>query len=294
MSARIIDGKKISGDIKAEVAEEIRELHKLGIRPQLAAILVGDNPASKIYIKNKEQACAEAGIDHQTIRLTSETTQTELLNRIERLNEDVAVSGILVQLPLPPHINESAVIDAISVQKDVDCFHPYNIGRLMTGEALFLPCTPAGVVELLIREGYIPNGMHIVIVGRSNIVGKPLANMLVQKSSRANATVTLCHTGTADMASITRQADILIAAAGKPGMITADMLKSGAVVIDVGINRVEDKASKSGFRLVGDVDYESAKEIASAITPVPGGVGPMTIAMLLKNTILAARKIAGR
>lgn len=292
MSAHIIDGKKISANIKAEVRNEVAQLHQQGIKPHLAAILVGDDPASKVYIKNKEQGCSDTGIEHITHRLSKDTTQEELLSLIRQLNDNSSVSGILVQLPLPEHISDSAIIDAISVDKDVDCFHPYNIGRLMTGDAVFLPCTPAGVVELLMREGYAPNGKHVVIVGRSNIVGKPIANMLVQKSSRANATVTLCHTGTRELSRITRQADILIAAAGKAEMITGDMIKLGAVVIDVGINRIADTSAKTGFRLVGDVHFDSAKETASAITPVPGGVGPMTIAMLLKNTILAAKELS--
>lgn len=288
MSAKLIDGKTIAAEIKNEVRQELSALLHKSIRPKLAAVLVGEDPASQVYIRNKEKACAEAGLDHETFRLPAETPQDELLRLITRLNNEKAVSGILVQLPLPKHISEPAVIDAIAVTKDVDCFHPYNIGRLMTGDALFLPCTPAGVVELLVREGITISGKHAVIVGRSNIVGKPLANMLVQKSPRANATVTLCHTGTSDLMNVTRQADILIAAAGKPEMITGDMIRPGTVVIDVGINRVPDKNSKSGSRLTGDVHFESAKEIASAITPVPGGVGPMTIAMLLKNTLKAA------
>ncbi len=291
MSAKLIDGKAVAAEIKNEVRREMADLHQKNIHPKLAAVLVGEDPASQVYIRNKEKACAEAGLDHETFRLPADTSQEELLRLIARLNTDNGVSGILVQLPLPKHISEPAVIDAIAVNKDVDCFHPYNIGRLMTGDALFLPCTPAGVVELIVREGISISGKHAVIVGRSNIVGKPLANMLVQKSSRANATVTICHTGTSDLINITRQADILIAAAGKPEMITGEMIRPGAVVIDVGINRVPDASSKSGARLTGDVHFESAKKIAGAITPVPGGVGPMTIAMLLKNTLKAAENL---
>lgn len=288
MTAKIIDGKKIAETMKNEIQDQIRVLHSKGIHPRLTAILVGEDPASKVYIRNKEQACLQAGLDHETLRLPTETTENDLLTHIRRLNADPAVSGILVQLPLPKTIQESAIIEAIEPRKDVDCFHPENIGRLMTGEARFLPCTPAGVVELLVREGIPTDGRHVVIVGRSNIVGKPLANMLIQKSPRGNATVTLCHTATLDLGYFTRQADILIVAVGKPERITGEMIKPGAVVIDVGINRINDTSAPSGFRLCGDVHFESAARVASAITPVPGGVGPMTIVMLLHNTLKAA------
>lgn len=288
MSARLIDGKATAAAIQNEIQHQIHQWHKQNIRPKLTAILVGEDPASKVYIRNKEQACSAAGLDHETFRLPADTSEDELIRLIQKLNNDRAVSGILVQLPLPKSIRESAVIEAIDPRKDVDCFHPENIGRLMTGDAVFLPCTPAGVIELLMREGISPEGRHVVIVGRSNIVGKPLANMLIQKSPRANATVTLCHTATPDLKRFTTQADILIAAVGKPEILTGEMIKPGAVVIDVGINRIADASSKTGFRLCGDVHFESACSVASAITPVPGGVGPMTIVMLLRNTLKAA------
>ncbi len=288
MSAVIIDGKKIAEEIKLEIKQEVEALKKRNIIPKLTAVLVGENPASQVYVRNKGKACVEAGMDHETIHLPAETEETKLLDLIRQLNDDKKVSGILVQLPLPKHIRESAVINAIAPHKDVDCFHPYNVGKMAMGDPIFLPCTPAGIQELLTRSGIDTDGKHTVIVGRSNIVGKPLANMLIQKSKGANATVTVCHTGTPDMAYFTKQADIVIAAAGKPEMLTGAMLKKGAVVIDVGINRIDDPTTKSGTRLVGDVHFDSAKEVASAITPVPGGVGPMTIAMLLKNTLKAA------
>ncbi len=286
--ALIIDGKKIAADIRAEVAEEVASLKKRKIVPKLVAVLVGDDPASHVYVSNKGRACAEVGMDHQTITMPKETTHAELLQLVQKLNRDASVSGILVQLPLPRQIDEREIINAIDPAKDVDCFHPANVGRISIGDPLFLPCTPAGVQELLLRCKMDPAGKHTVIVGRSNIVGKPLANMLIQKAAGANSTVTVCHTGTPDIASVTRQADIVVAAVGKAEMITGDMIRPGAVVIDVGINRIADASKKSGSRLVGDVHFESAKEVASAITPVPGGVGPMTIAMLLKNTLKAA------
>lgn len=290
MSASIIDGKKISEEIKAEIKAEVEILKQQNIIPKLVAVLVGDNPASQVYVRNKGKMCLEVGMDSETMNLPADTTQEKLLAIVHQLNNDAKVSGILVQLPLPKQINESAVINAIAPEKDVDCFHPFNVGKLSIGEPAFLPCTPAGVQELLLRSGIDPSGKHTVIVGRSNIVGKPLANMLIQKAKGANSTVTVVHTGTPDMTYFIKQADIVVAAAGKANMITGDMIKKGAVVIDVGINRIEDKSTKSGTRLVGDVHFDSAKEIASAITPVPGGVGPMTIIMLMKNTMKAAMR----
>jgi methylenetetrahydrofolate dehydrogenase (NADP+)/methenyltetrahydrofolate cyclohydrolase len=290
LSASIIDGKKISEEIKAEIKAEVEILKQQNIIPKLVAVLVGDNPASQVYVRNKGKMCLEVGMDSETMNLPADTTQEKLLAIVHQLNNDAKVSGILVQLPLPKQINESAVINAIAPEKDVDCFHPFNVGKLSIGEPAFLPCTPAGVQELLLRSGIDPSGKHTVIVGRSNIVGKPLANMLIQKAKGANSTVTVVHTGTPDMTYFIKQADIVVAAAGKANMITGDMIKKGAVVIDVGINRIEDKSTKSGTRLVGDVHFDSAKEIASAITPVPGGVGPMTIIMLMKNTMKAAMR----
>lgn len=290
MSAFIIDGKKISEEIKMEIKAEVEKLKQRNIIPKLVAVLVGDNPASQVYVRNKGKMCLEVGMESETMNLPSDTTEQKLLELIHQLNNDPKVSGILVQLPLPKQINESAIINAIAPEKDVDCFHPFNVGKLSIGEPVFLPCTPAGVQELLLRSGIDPSGKHTVIVGRSNIVGKPLANMLIQKAKGANSTVTVVHTGTPDMTYFIKQADIVVAAAGKAQMITGEMLKKGAVVIDVGINRIEDKSTKSGTRLVGDVHFESAKETASAITPVPGGVGPMTIIMLMKNTMKAAMR----
>lgn len=291
MSAFIIDGKKIAEEIKAEIKLEVEKLKQQNIIPKLVAVLVGDNPASQVYVRNKGKTCIELGMDNETITLSADTTEKALLELIHTLNEDPKVSGILIQLPLPKQINESIVINSIAPGKDVDCFHPFNVGKLAIGEPVFLPCTPAGVQELLLRSGIDPSGKHTVIVGRSNIVGKPLANMLIQKAKGANSTVTICHTGTPDMTYFIKQADIVVAAAGKAQMITGDMIRKGAVVIDVGINRIEDKTTKSGTRLVGDVHFDSAKEVASAITPVPGGVGPMTIIMLMKNTLKAASNV---
>lgn len=288
MSALIIDGRTVSDSLKQKIRDQIRGLATRGIYPKLTAVLVGEDPASKVYIRNKEKACVETGIAHETIRLPETTSEKELRQIIERLNHDASVSGILVQLPLPKHISEKTIINAMRPEKDVDCFHPYNVGQLMLGDAVFAPCTPAGVMELLNYYQIDPAGRHAVIVGRSNIVGKPLANLLVQKAKGANAVVTLCHTGAKDLSQFTRQADILIAAVGKPRVITADMVKPGAVVIDVGINRIDDPSAQSGSRLVGDVDFESVKAIASAITPVPGGVGLMTVAVLMQNTVRAA------
>jgi len=256
-------------------------------------ILVGEDPASQSYVTSKERACEEMGIYSDDNRLPAETSQAELLSLVRRMNDDPKINGILVQLPLPGQLDESEVLLAIDPSKDVDGFHPVSVGKMMIGEKTFLPCTPHGVVQLLIRSGVKIEGAHVVIVGRSNIVGKPLANMLIQKSPTGNATVTVCHTRTKDVAAYTRQADIVIAAAGRPNTVTADMVKDGAVVIDVGVNRVEDASRKRGYRLVGDVDFEAVREKASFITPVPGGVGPMTITMLLYNTVESARRAAG-
>ncbi|MBM4076064.1 MAG: bifunctional 5,10-methylene-tetrahydrofolate dehydrogenase/5,10-methylene-tetrahydrofolate cyclohydrolase, partial [Planctomycetes bacterium] len=253
-----------------------------GITPKLAAVLVGDDPASQVYVRNKEQACAKVGMSSELVRLAASSTQTDLLGHVRRLNDDTSVHGILVQLPLPNHIDELTILDAVHPLKDVDCFHPENVGLMMQNRPRFLPCTPHGVQVLLKETETQIDGAHVVVLGRSEIVGKPVGMMLVQKGPTANATVTICHSRTRNLAEVTRTADILIAAIGRPQFVTADMVKPGAVVIDVGINRHQDK-------LVGDVDFESVRSIASAITPVPGGVGPMTIAMLLENTLTAAR-----
>lgn len=286
----IIDGKKISAEIREEIKRKAAALAAQGTTPGIAVILVGDNPASVSYVTAKERACAETGIRSFMTRMPSGTTQKELLSEIERLNVDERVHGILVQLPLPKHIDESAVIRAILPEKDVDGFHPVNLGKLLLGDDdAFISCTPAGIMELLRRSGVDPSGKHAVVLGRSNIVGKPVANLLLQKKAGANATVTICHTGTTEAGKFTREADILIVAAGRPHTVTADMVKPGAVVIDVGVNRILDSSRKSGFRLVGDVDFEAVSAVASLITPVPGGVGPMTISMLLSNTLKSAK-----
>ncbi len=283
MPAEIISGKQIAEQMREEFKGEIEQLKKEhGITPGLAVVLVGEDPASQVYVKNKKIACEKVGVNSIEHRLPADYPEDKLIELIETLNKDDKVHGILVQLPLPKHISEVKVLNTILPEKDVDGFHPVNVGKLMIGEAEFLPCTPAGIQQLLIRSGTKTEGAEVVIVGRSNIVGKPIANILLQKKDGANATVTICHTRTKDMASHTRRADILIVAAGKPKAVTADMVKKGAVVIDVGVNRLE-----SG--LCGDVDFEAVKEVASKITPVPGGVGPMTITMLLKNTIKAAK-----
>lgn len=290
MAAEIIDGKELAKEMRAEIAAEVEKLTARGVTPGLGVILVGDDPASNSYVKAKEKACEKAGIFSDDNRLPVETSEDELLKIIDRMNNDPQIHGILVQLPLPDHIDEEKVLLSIKPEKDVDGFHPFNVGRMMLGQQAFLPCTPHGVIQMLIRSGVEPKGAHAVIVGRSNIVGKPLANMLLQKAAGRNATVTVCHSATKDMASITTQADILIAAAGRPEMITADMVKPGAVVIDVGVNRVEDSSKKKGYRLVGDVEFEAVQAKASKITPVPGGVGPMTITMLLYNTLESAKQ----
>jgi methylenetetrahydrofolate dehydrogenase (NADP+)/methenyltetrahydrofolate cyclohydrolase len=290
MSAKIIDGKQIAADIREELKNEVSALKEKGIVPGLGVILVGDDPASRSYVTAKEKACETIGIFSDDNRLPADTTQDELLELVDRMNNDPKINGILVQLPLPKHIDEAAVLVAIDPDKDVDGFHPMNVGKMMVGEDAFLPCTPHGVVQMLIRSGVETSGAHVVVVGRSNIVGKPVANMLLQKKEGANATVTLCHTRTKDLGYHTRQADIIIAASGWPNTVTADMVKEGAVVIDVGVNRVEDAGRERGYRLVGDVDFDAVKEKASMITPVPGGVGPMTITMLLFNTVDSAKR----
>ncbi len=289
MSAQIIDGKKISEDIKREVKERTARLKsERGIVPGLAFILVGDNPASQSYVRGKGKACQEVGFYSVTEMMPAGTSEDVLLAKVREFNDDPRIHGLLVQLPLPSQISEQKVIEAIDPRKDVDGFHPVSIGRLVAGGKGFRPCTPAGIQELLARSGNDPSGKHVVVAGRSNIVGKPVANILLQKQKWANAVVTVVHTGAKDLSVYTRMADILIAAIGKPECITGAMLKEGAVVIDVGINRVDDPAAKNGYRLVGDIHFESACKVAKAITPVPGGVGPMTIAMLLSNTLQAA------
>jgi methylenetetrahydrofolate dehydrogenase (NADP+)/methenyltetrahydrofolate cyclohydrolase len=287
MAATLIKGTEISKQIKEELKQEIALLkEKHNLVPGLATILVGDDPASKVYVGQKEKSCKELGIYSERVDLSADTTETELLSLIEKFNNNSKIHGILVQLPLPKHINETNVLYAINPAKDVDGFHPVNVGKMMLGEPCYLPCTPHGIQQLLMRSGTNTEGAHVVVVGRSNIVGKPIANMLLQKKKGANATVTICHTGTKDIGFYTRQADILIVAAGRPKTITADMVKEGVVVIDVGVNRLE-------TGLVGDVDFDSVKEKAKAITPVPGGVGPMTIAMLMYNTVQAAKLQTG-
>lgn len=287
MSALIIKGSEIAREIKEELKVEIANIKNNNIIPGLATILVGQDEASKVYVGAKEKACKELGIRSERIDIPADTKEADLLSIIEKLNKDPEIHGILVQLPLPKHINETKILYAIDPRKDVDAFHPVNVGKLMLGVPDFLPCTPNGIQQLLIRSGIETDGAEVVVVGRSNIVGKPIANMLIQKNKKgANATVTICHTGTKDMISHTKRADILIVAAGKPKTITADMVKDGVVVIDVGVNRLE-------TGLVGDVDFESVKNKSKAITPVPGGVGPMTIVMLMKNTVQSARMHAG-
>jgi len=294
VTARILEGRAIADQILSEVKEEVvRFKEQTGITPGLAAILIGSNPASEVYVRNKSRTCDEVGIYAQTFRLPQDASEQEAIALVKRLNEDITFHGILAQMPFPPQISPRRMIEALSPDKDVDGLHPTNVGRLVAGEPLFVPCTPAGVQQVLLRSGYNPDGKRVVVCGRSEIVGKPLAILLMQKREGANATVTICHTGTTDLPSIARTADILVAAMGRPNAITADMVKEGAVVIDVGVNRVDDPSRKAGYRLVGDVDFERVKEKAAAITPVPGGVGPMTIAMLLFNTLKAARLAAG-
>lgn len=293
MTAKLILGKEVSEEIYAELRQRIASLKERGTVPGLAVILVGDDPASQVYVRKKGEMCEELGMRSQIIRMPADTTQEELLGRIAELNADESIHGFLVQLPLPPHIDEEAVIASISPEKDVDCFHPSNVGRLLIGDPDFMPATPAGVQQMLVRSGVETAGRHVVVVGRSNIVGKPMAALMVQKGPGADSTVTVVHSRTANLAEITRTADILVVAIGKPRFITADMVRPGAVVIDVGTNRVDDPTHPKGSRLVGDVDFDAVKEVASAITPVPGGVGPMTICMLMANAVRAAEKAAG-
>ena len=294
MSAKLIDGKSISADIRNELKHKINDLNKSGIIPGLGVILVGDDPASKSYVSAKERACESIGIYSDDNRYSSKITEKDLLDKIESLNNDPKIHGILVQLPLPPHINSTLVLNAITPNKDVDGFHPVNVGKMMIGEDSFLPCTPHGIIQLLKRCNIETKGKHAVVIGRSNIVGKPIANMLFQKNMDTNATVTICHTSTNNLKDFTRTADIIIVASGQPNTLTSDMVKPGVVIIDVGVNRVEDVSKKNGFRLVGDVDFDGLFDVASAITPVPGGVGPMTITMLLFNTVKSAEKLIER
>jgi methylenetetrahydrofolate dehydrogenase (NADP+)/methenyltetrahydrofolate cyclohydrolase len=292
--ATLIDGTAIGRLVRDDVAKEVSRLKALGVVPGLSVVLVGDDPASAVYVRSKGKACEEAGMRGETIRLPADTSEAQLLDQVDALNSDPRVHGILVQMPLPRHMSADKVIRRIRPEKDVDGFHPVNVGKLSIGERDgFVPCTPAGAIELLVRSGVETRGKDAVVVGRSNIVGKPMAALLMQDAPGGNATVTICHSRTADLASHTRRADILVAAIGRPEMITGDMIKPGAVVIDVGINRVTDPSSPKGYRLVGDVAFASARQVASLITPVPGGVGPMTIAMLMKNTVRAAAQIAG-
>ena len=290
-STKTIDGKQLAANLRNEIADGVSRLKaEKGVTPGLAVILVGDNPASVSYVTAKEKACREAGMLSREIRLPAETSEAELVSLVESLNGDPAIHGILVQLPVPKHIREKAVIDAIAPEKDVDGFTPVNVGRMMIGEECFLPCTPHGIIKLIEFSGMDIRGKHAVVIGRSNIVGKPVAALLARRET--NATVTLCHTGTPDVSHFTKDADIVVVAAGHPNTLTGDMLKPGAVVIDVGVNRIPDDTRPKGFRLVGDADFESCLNVAGAITPVPGGVGPMTITMLLWNTLESARRTA--
>ena len=294
VTARIIDGREIAADIRREVALEVAEIKAAGVLPGLAAVVVGDDPASQTYVANKERACREVGIYTEVHRIDASVSQEGLMDLIESLNNADRVHGILVQLPLPKHIKEQDIIERVRPDKDADGFHPLNIGHLAIGDSHFVPATPYGVMEIIKREEVTLGGKHAVIVGRSNIVGKPIATAWMQKDPNLYPTVTICHSFDENLAALTLQADILVVAIGSPGAIRADMVKPGAVVIDVGINHVPDRSQRRGYRIVGDVDFESVKEVASAITPVPGGVGPMTVAMLLRNTASAARMRATR
>ena len=289
----IIDGKAVAAQIRQEAKVEATTLLEQGITPCLAVVLVGDNPASKAYVGSKVKACEEVGVKSIKIEMDADASEEALLAQIEGLNNDASVHGILVQLPLPKHMDEDRIIEALDPSKDVDGFHPVNVGKLSIGIDCLTPCTPTGIPELIVRSGIEMSGKHAVVIGRSNIVGKPMMNILVQKGDKANCTVTCCHSGTKDLTEFTRQADILIAAIGVPEFVTADMVKPGATVIDVGINRVDDASDKRGYRLVGDVNFDDVKAVAGAITPVPGGVGPMTVAMLMKNTVKATRMLHG-
>jgi len=294
MGAELLDGKKLAAEMRAEIRRKVAELKaSKQIEPGLGVLLVGENPASVSYVTAKEKACAEAGILSKEIRLPSTATQNEIVAVVHQFNADPQIHGILVQLPLPKGIDENAVIDAIAPEKDVDGFTPVNVGRMMIGLPSFLPCTPHGIIRMLLKAGVETAGKHAVVIGRSNIVGKPVAHLLSRKAPGGNATVTICHTHTRDLASHTRNADILVVAAGHANTVTGDMVKPGAVVIDVGVNRVPDATFPRGYRLCGDVDFESVSRVASLLTPVPGGVGPLTITMLLFNTLEAASRAAG-
>jgi methylenetetrahydrofolate dehydrogenase (NADP+)/methenyltetrahydrofolate cyclohydrolase len=288
MDKKLIKGKEISQNLREAMKKEVDSLKRQSITPGLIVVLVGEDPASAIYVRNKEKACQEVGIFSQTIRLSADTRENDLLDLIHQLNQDNRYHGILVQLPLPKQISEQKILESVNPLKDVDCFHPENVGRLVAGKPYVMPCTPAGIVELIISAGVSTEGKHVVVLGRSNIVGKPIANILLQKNNRANATVTVVHSRTRDIASFTRQADILIAAIGQPQFVKASMVKEDVVVIDVGMNRIPADNEK-GSKLVGDVAFDEVMPKASKITPVPGGVGPMTITMLLQNTITAAK-----
>jgi methylenetetrahydrofolate dehydrogenase (NADP+)/methenyltetrahydrofolate cyclohydrolase len=288
MEEKLIDGKLVSGRVREAVGSEAGALIKMGIQPGLVVVLVGEDPASAVYVRNKGKACEKAGILSETIKLPAETTEKELLDLIAKLNYDQRFHGMLIQLPLPDHINESKVLESVASHKDVDCFHPANVGKLVSGKPYVLPCTPAGIMELLAAYDIPTEGRHAVIIGRSNIVGKPMANLLMQKSKNANATITVVHSRTNSIADYTKRADILIAAIGKAEFVTKEMIKKNVVIIDVGINRIP-ADNERGYRLVGDVNFKDVLPVVSKITPVPGGVGPMTIAMLLKNTITVAK-----
>ena len=290
--AKIIDGNKIADEIREEIRRDVAKLAKKNVTPGLATVLVGADPASEVYVRMKRRDCADLGIQSFDHNLPATLSQKKLLELIESLNADPRVHGILVQLPLPKQINEAAVLNAIDPRKDADGFHPINVGKLLNGEEAFLPCTPKGCQQMLMRSGYDPAGKHVVVVGRSNIVGKPMAAILMQKAAGANATVTVCHSRTKNIAKFTKQADILIAAIGSPRFIKGSMVKDGVIVIDVGVNRVDDASKKSGYRLEGDVDFKTVSKKARAISPVPGGVGPMTRIMLMQTTVEAARRIS--
>lgn len=294
MAAEIISGTKIAKTIRAELAEEIQQLNsEHNIIPGLSVVLVGENPASQVYVRMKNKACHDIGIYSEQHTLAVDTTEADLLQLVNELNQNPKINGILVQLPLPDHIDEHKILNAILPEKDVDGFHPVNMGKLMIGEKGFKPCTPYGVQKMLVYAGVQVEGAHVVVVGRSNIVGKPVASILMQKQQDANATVTVCHSRTKDLPAVTRQADILIAAMGVPEFITADMVSEDAVVIDVGVNRVDDPSTERGYKLVGDVKFDEVSQKCKAISPVPGGVGPMTITMLLYNTVESAKTAAG-
>lgn len=293
MPAEVIDGTAVATAMRRELAGEIAALNERGVTPGLTVVLVGDNPASQVYVRMKGKACDDAGIYHETIRLPQQTSEADLLALIDRQNADRRIHGILVQLPLPSHMDQRRVLERVAPAKDVDGFHPENVGKVCVGDPTgFRPATPYGVQQLLLRSGVDTTGKHAVVVGRSTIVGRPMAALLLQDRPGGNATVTVCHSRTRNIGDVTRQADILIVAIGKAGFVTGDMVKAGAVVVDVGVNRVDDPAARQGYRLVGDVRFDEARKVASAITPVPGGVGPMTITMLLYNTVQAARQWA--